>query len=292
MNYNVNLNLLKYFYEVVNTKNITKASEKLMVSQPAITKAIKELENELNIKLFDRNKKGVIPTEEGIILYEHIKNTFQDLNITFNILEMSNKKGGHLYIGSTTTNFLNFIMDTLKIFKEKYPNIHIHIVLEELNILNDMARLGKLDIIIKNSYEEMDEFVNIKSFEINDCFIASKIHFPELINNTYNLKELLKYPTVLLSNITHGRKNFDEFLKSNNIDYKPTYEFNSYSLCRELIKEGFGIGIGNPIHYQNDSFIIIKTSFKLPTRYFDIGYMKNSKNRLINDFINIFNNKN
>ena len=65
---NINLNLLKYFYEVVNTGNITKTSKKLLISQPAITKAIKELENELNVSLLQRSKKGVIPTEEGKIL--------------------------------------------------------------------------------------------------------------------------------------------------------------------------------------------------------------------------------
>ena len=75
----INLNLLKYFYEVVNIGNITKASEKLLVSQPAITKAIKELENELNTTLLERSKKGVIPTEEGQILYEHIKLCFKIL---------------------------------------------------------------------------------------------------------------------------------------------------------------------------------------------------------------------
>ena len=56
---NINLNLLKYFYEVVNVKNITKASQILLVSQPALTKSIKELEEELNVKLLDRSKKGV-----------------------------------------------------------------------------------------------------------------------------------------------------------------------------------------------------------------------------------------
>ena len=59
---NINLNLLKYFYEVVNVKNITKASQILLVSQPALTKSIKELEEELNVKLLDRSKKGVNPT--------------------------------------------------------------------------------------------------------------------------------------------------------------------------------------------------------------------------------------
>ena len=84
MKENINLNLLKYFYEVVNTKNITKASKNLFVSQPAITSAIKELEEEFKVKLLNRSKKGVTPTLEGEILYNNIKEIFNNLNTTIN----------------------------------------------------------------------------------------------------------------------------------------------------------------------------------------------------------------
>lgn len=290
----INLNLLKYFYEAVNIGNITKASERMLVSQPAITKAIKELESQLNVTLLKRNKKGVIPTEEGKILYEHIKTMFQDFNSTLNVLENTTKNGGHLYIGATTTNFIVFIKDALRTFKKMHPNVHIHIELENINTLSESSKLGHLDILIKNNYENMESFTNIKSFTINDQFVASSIYYPELRNTNLSLNELLKYPFVLLSPITHGRRNFDTFLKAKNIDFKPTYEFNSYSLCHELIKNGFGIGIGNPIHYKSKDFIIIKTDFQLPSRKFDIGYINTSKNKLIKNFIEILssNNKN
>lgn len=281
---NLNLNLLKYFYEVVNNKNITRASEKLLVSQPAITRAIKELEKELDTKLLDRSKKGVIPTSEGVILYEHIRHIFEEIDSTINTIELNKGKGKELYIGATTTNFTVFLKDALREFRNKYNNVKINIVNEDLSILSDMARLGKLDILIKNDYEEIKNFKEIKSFTITDEFIAKKEYFPELSKGQYSLEQLLKYPVVLLSNKTHGRKNFDNYLKSLNMSFKPTYEFNSYSLCRELINEGFGIGIGNPIHYQTDDFVIIKTDFKLPSRHFNIGYITTSKNELIKDF--------
>lgn len=75
----INLNTLNYFYEIANTNNITKASENLNVSQPALTKAIKQLESDLNAKLFIRSKKGVVLTEAGEILYDYTKNSFQNL---------------------------------------------------------------------------------------------------------------------------------------------------------------------------------------------------------------------
>ena len=286
---NLNLNLLKYYYEVVKEKNITKASENLLVSQPAVTRAIKELEDELNVKLLIRNKKGVLPTNEGLILYERTKEMLNHVESTLNIINTSKKEGRYLYIGATTTNFTAFISNTLRKFKDLYPDVHISILLEELDVLNDLARLGKLDILIKNDYEEIKNFKSFKAFKIEDKFFASKKYYPELANKTFSLEELLKYPFVLLSNITHGRKNFDNYLKSLNIDFKPTYEFNSYSLCRELITKGFGIGIGNPIHYTDqDEYLIVKTNFKLPSRKFNIGYMTSSHNELIDNFIKIF----
>ena len=284
---NINLNLLKYFYEVVNTRNITKASENLCISQPAITKAIKDLENELNVKLLLRSKKGVTPTTEGEILYEHIKDMFNNLNKTFNTIDNTKNRGGYLYIGATTTNFLELIKDALNNFKLNYPNIHIDITLETISVLEERAKVGKLDILIKNDYENFNNFSSIKSFTISDKFIASKKHFNNLIEKKLSLDDILNQPLVLLSDITHGRKNFDAFLKQNNKKVIPTYEFNSYSLCREIIKCGFGIGIGNPIHYNNNDFIILNTDFNLPARTFDIGYNKVSKNDLINEFIKL-----
>ncbi len=283
----INLNLLKYFYEVINTKNITKASENLCISQPAITKAIKDLESELNVKLLLRSNKGVAPTTEGEILYEHIKDMFNNLNKTFNTIESAKNSEGHLYIGATTTNFLEFIKEALNSFKSKYPNVHINISLESINILEERAKVGKLDILIKNDYENFNNFAHIKSFIIRDKFVASKNHFNHLIDKKLSIDDILNQPLVLLSNITHGRRNFDAFLKQNNKKVIPTYEFNSYSLCRELIKCGFGIGIGNPIHYSNKDFIILNTDFNLPARTFHIGYNKISKNDLIQEFIKL-----
>lgn len=288
---NLNLNNLKYFHEVANLKNITKASSNLNITQPALTRAIKQLEIELNTNLLIRSKKGVTLTPEGEILYEYTKSIFQMIDNTINTIEINKEKGGHIYIGATTTNFLEIILPTLNKFRKKYPMVHIHMILEEINILENYNKLGKLDIFIKNDYETLNNMEIIKNFTISDRFIASKKHYHYLEDKVLSLEEVLSFPLVLLSNITHGRKNFDSFLSSKNISMKPTYEFNSYSLCKELIRNGFGIGIGNPIHYQTNDFLILKTNFNLPSRKFNICCNKNSKNILLKHFIDILKEK-
>lgn len=283
---NLNLNSLKYFYEVALTLNITKAASNLMISQPALTHSIKELENSLNTKLFNRSKSGVTLTKSGNILFQYANNMFNNLGSTVHMIQDENNNKVTIFIGATTTNFLEPIKTNLESLKNKYSNVEIDISLESIEVLNERRKLGKLDILIKNDYEIMENMEIINSFNVSDSFIASSTHFSELKNKTYSLEELLNhYPFVLLSNITHGRRNFDNYLKQHNIDYTPNYEFNSYSLCKELIRMGFGIGIGNPIHYKSNDFIIIKTDFSLPTRKFDICYNKSSKNEVLDYFV-------
>ena len=176
---NINLNFLKYYYEVANAKNITKASEILNISQPALTKAIKELENELNTTLLIRNKKGVVLTEQGKILYEYTKVMLQKLQTAISTIDNPKEYEKNIYIGTTTTNFLEPILPILKELKRKYSNIQIHIFLEEIDVLENYRKLGKMDIIIKNDYEVINNLEKIKSFSIQDSFIASRKDFPE-----------------------------------------------------------------------------------------------------------------
>ena len=70
---NVDFELYKIFYTVANTKNITKAAKELCISQPAISKSIKNLENQIGGKLFIRTKRGVSLTDEGREIYKYVK---------------------------------------------------------------------------------------------------------------------------------------------------------------------------------------------------------------------------
>lgn len=283
----LNLNLLKYYYIVVNEKNITKAAEKAFITQPAMTRAIKELENQLNTKLLDRSQKGVYPTKDGLILYKHIENILKEVDLSQQIIE--NNKKTDLYIGTTTSNFFDIITKSLNIFKEKYPNIRVHITFDTIDILEEMNKVDKLDIVIKNKNETISSYKKVDELLLNNIFVASSKHYPELKNKRITLKKLIKdYPLVIMSNNSPGRKNFDNYLKENKINYKPTYEFNSYDLCKKLVLGGIGIGIGNENDFSTDEYIILDTD-KLPTRFFDIGYIETSNNPFIKKFLQIYN---
>ena len=77
---NQNLSSYYIFYTVAKAGNISKAAKELYISQPAISKSIQKLEESLNCKLFTRSSRGVLLTDEGEILYDHVREAFTSLN--------------------------------------------------------------------------------------------------------------------------------------------------------------------------------------------------------------------
>ncbi len=73
------LSSYRIFYAVANTGNISKAAKELYISQPAISKSIQKLEENVGVKLFDRSSRGVSLTPEGQLLYTHVKSAFETL---------------------------------------------------------------------------------------------------------------------------------------------------------------------------------------------------------------------
>ena len=98
----MNQNLSSYwiFYTVANAGNISKAAKELYISQPAISKSIQKLEENLGCKLFSRSSRGVVLTDEGQLLYGHVKEAFETLTLGEDKLKRSIDLGvGHLQIG-------------------------------------------------------------------------------------------------------------------------------------------------------------------------------------------------
>ena len=101
---NQNLSSYRIFYTVANTGNISKAAKELYISQPAISKSIQKLEESVGCRLFSRRSRGVVLTDEGQLLYEHVKTAFETLTLGEEKLKRSIELGvGHLKIGVSAT---------------------------------------------------------------------------------------------------------------------------------------------------------------------------------------------
>lgn len=273
---NVNFELYKVFYEVTKCGSISKAAKNLMISQPAVTKSIHTLEDELGGKLFIRTPRGVILTNEGLELYNYIKEgMLYFINGTNKFMSLKELNSGILNIGATTTISENYLIPYLSKFHEMYPNVVINITNDLTdNLLKDL-RNGSLDIVIMAIPKyNVNDLQIYPLMELNDIFVRGKKD-----DKIYNFKTLFKEDILLQRSPSVTRVNFDNYVKDNNLVCNPKMEVVSHNLLVKLIESDFGIGLVTKefvMDKLNNTLFEIKTLEKVPKR--KLGYaLKNDR---------------
>ena len=238
---NVDLELYRVFYAVAKHKHMTKASEELHISQPAISQSIKKLEDQLGGTLFLRSNKGMGLTEEGKMFYEYVKGALELINNAENeFTSFKDLSKGEIKIGCSTTLTKLVLMNALKDFHLDYPNININITNDlTSNLINDL-KLGKLDFVIFNESNIKETNLNLEKIkELKQGFIYNPEFYDDNINNFENLNEI---PLILQKEESNSRKLLDYVALQNNVKLIPKMEVVSQELITEFTNIGLGIG--------------------------------------------------
>jgi len=278
---NINFELYKVFYEVANEGNITKAANKLMISQPAVTKQIKTLEDQLGGQLFIRTKRGVILTENGQNIYNHIKQgmiCFESAELEFSNLKKL--ETGTIKIGISTTLCRIFLLPIIRKFHEEYPNVAIQLFTDPSISMREQLKDGKIDILIAK--EQIKEDTNLVYEELgmlHPCFISSRKYLdPKDI--IIPLKTINRYHLLLHKRPSTTRELFEEYCKKNNIKIETKLEIASASLLEDFVEIGFGIGLATKEFVENEmknrDILFLKTKPELPPSSFGILTLKDS----------------
>lgn len=238
---NVDLELYRVFYVVAKHKHMTKASEELHISQPAISQSIKKLEDQLGGTLFLRSNKGMGLTEEGKMFYEYVKGALELINNAENeFTSFKDLSKGEIKIGCSTTLTKLVLMYALKEFHLDYPNININITNDlTSNLINDL-KLGKLDFVIFNESNIKEANLNLEKIkELKQGFIYNPEIYDDNINN---FEDLNNVPLILQKEESNSRKLLDYIALQNNVKLIPKMEVVSQELITEFTNIGLGIG--------------------------------------------------
>ena len=233
------LNLLRVFYHVAKTEQISKAAEILNVSQPAISQQIKSLEDQIGFKLFSRSKKGVKLTQEAEEIFTYCKNIFAQVeSINHTLQNISSLDTGTLRIGASDTICKYYLIDKLKNFEELYPKIRYRVTncttTESLTLLKN----NDVDIAFVHTPVTNQNFTFRPCLTLEDYFVCSKDFDCSQIKE---LSDLTKYRTLLLEKSSHSRKSLDSNLLRYNVELRPKFELASLDLLIEFAKKNMGI---------------------------------------------------
>lgn len=238
---NVNLELYRIFYVVAKHKHMTRASEELHISQPAISQSIKKLEDELGGTLFLRSNKGMELTEEGKMFYEYVKGALELINNAENeFTSYKDLSKGEIKIGCSTTLTKLVLLDAIKNFHKDYPNINIEIKNDLTSDLIQDLKVGKLDFVIFNESNIKEKNVCLKKIKnLKQGFIYNKDYFKD---NNFSFEELNNYPLILQKEESNSRKLLNYIAGTYNVSLIPKMEVVSQELITEFVHIGLGVG--------------------------------------------------
>ncbi|MEN1762005.1 LysR family transcriptional regulator [Anoxynatronum sibiricum] len=152
------LRQLEYFVEVVKEESFTRASRRLMVSQPAISKTIRSMEEELGVILLNRTSRKIDLTDAGCAIYEKARNVLISMEqLTDNLDQVSQLKKGSIHIGIPPVVGAGFFPEVISRFKDRYPGIEIQLMEVGTKSIEHGVIDGTLDVGVICSLPAADD---------------------------------------------------------------------------------------------------------------------------------------
>ena len=274
----VKLELYRVFKEVAEAGNITAAAQTLFISQSAVSQSIKQLEAELQTRLFARNSRGVTLTADGRMLYEYVRSAMGLLETGEEKLSQSRDlQMGHLTIGASDTVTSQFLLPYLDRFHRQYPAIHIQIISGRSHKVLGLLQSGKVDIAFASTPTDLTSLETYPCFPTHSIFVAGA-GYPCDFDHVYSLEEMSAFPLILLERKASSRLYLERFFLQNGLKLNPEIELGARSLLVDLAAIGFGVaGVTEEFvtrDLESGRLRQLKTSFQIPPRSVDMCMLR------------------
>ena len=287
-----NLSTYRIFFEVAKQGNSSKAAESLYISQPAISKTIVRLEDNLNVKLFKRNSRGVSLTEEGEVLFRHVQEAIHHIEEAENALQkMKDYHIGHLDIGASTTLCRYILLPYLKKFMEEFPNIQINLKNQDSAKNIQVLEAQDIDIALVAIPKHLSPNQKvILEQEVEDIFVASPKYIENLKALHGNNFSLFQNATVMLMDDKNVSRHYiDMYIRENQLDFKQVIALNTMDLLIDFAKIDMGIScvIRSFVEkdLENGSLVQIDIAPPIPRRKIGFMYHANNCSKSLESFI-------
>ena len=274
----VKLESYRVFKEVAEVGNITAAAQALYISQSAVSQSIKQLENDLQTRLFSRNSRGVTLTAEGRMLYEYVRSAMGLLETGEAKLSQTRElQMGQLIIGASDTVTSQFLLPYLDSFHREHPAIHIQIISGRSHKVLGLLRSGKVDIAFASTPTDLTSLETYPCFPTHSIFVAGA-GYPCDFDHVYSLEEMSAFPLILLERKASSRLYLERFFLQNGLKLNPEIELGDRSLLVDLAAIGFGVaGVTEEFvtrDLESGRLRQLKTSFQIPPRSVDMCMLR------------------
>jgi DNA-binding transcriptional LysR family regulator len=291
-NPHMNLSLIEAFSAVMKTGSTTGAAALLGISQPAISRALKRLEDTTKLKLFQRAGPRLTPTPEAQSLYQEILDTYVGLDRLRQAVARIRSAGtGMLRVASSAALGLSFVPGVLKLFLAKRPQVTVTFEIANSATVRNLVASGVYDIGL--CADEIDSSNLVAEPFITTRGVCVMRHDHALARHEVITASLLDGETMVsLSPEDTARKRFDEALRRAGVKPHIAVETQFAATVCELTALGMGVGLTNSLSYMSgryDDAGLVARPFEpaVPFRSLMILPPQRARSRLVDDLVHL-----
>lgn len=205
------LYLLVALYE---TRNVSHTAIRMGVTQPGLSKWLSELEEDLNVKLFKRNSRGLTPTEFCTALVSHARAIIGELDRTqATIRLMSTGASGNLVVGTTPTVATGLVPKAAGYFRKRFPDAYLNIIENRLDALLPQLEEGRVDLVItRTDQARLDAGVRCDILHPEQIRVVVGANHPLAKKRKVDWPDVLRYPWVIPPKVSPLRRELEHEL--------------------------------------------------------------------------------
>ena len=237
------IRVLKYFLAVAREQNISAAAESLFLSQPTLSRQLKELEEELGKQLFIRGSRKITLTEEGLLLRKRAEEIVELLDKTEQELSRSDEQvSGEIYIGAGETDGLRLIAKAAKELQEQYPQITYRIISGDAVDITERLDKGLIDFALLLEPVDISKYSYLK-FPVKDIWgVLMRRDCPLAKKKSISPKDLRDMPLIVSRQALDGSE-LTQWLKSGNEQLNIVSTYNLVYNASLMVDEGLGVAL-------------------------------------------------
>lgn len=235
--------VLQYFLAVAREQSISGAAESLYLSQPTLSRQLKELEEKLGKQLFIRGNRRITLTEEGMILRKRAEEIMELVKKAEDEISLSdNAIAGNITVGTGETDGIRFLTKAAKSLHEQYPLVHLHIVSGDKATVTEELDRGLIDfgLILGNIDNTKYEYIQLPYKD--KWGVLMRRDAPLAENETIGWKDLIDQP-LILSRQTFQNVEFREFFPCEQDKLNIVATYNLLFNGSLMVDEGMGYAI-------------------------------------------------
>lgn len=234
---------MSYFVEVVNEGGMTNASKSLYIAQPTISKAVKDIEKELGMPLFDRSKRELKLTDAGQVFYQKCKEILALYNnLPVEINSLLGLETGHISIGLSAVMNMNKFIQILGEFHKLYPNITYNLVENGGKMIESQLANDEIDIGITTLPVDGKIFNSIPLYQEDLKLVLNKEHHLAH-RKTVEMKELANEDFILFNEDFYLNDKIREAAKNAGFIPKTISKISQWNFIENLLNAHLGVSI-------------------------------------------------